>query len=85
MKKEKDNVPISTENSLKNKTGSWRSLKPIINRKKCISCRICQQCCPDSCVILNPKAEVNYDYCKGCGVCAQECPVKCIEMVEEEK
>lgn len=73
--------------SVKNKTGSWRSLKPEINRDKCIKCGRCWQYCPDAAIIMakDGKAKVNYDYCKGCGICADECPVKCIEMLKEQK
>jgi pyruvate ferredoxin oxidoreductase delta subunit len=72
--------------SLSNKTGSWRVMKPIVDRKVCIGCKLCQQYCPDSCIkILNKKSVIDLDYCKGCGVCAAECPVKAISMKEEEK
>jgi 2-oxoacid:acceptor oxidoreductase delta subunit (pyruvate/2-ketoisovalerate family) len=73
--------------SLKEKTGSWRVIKPIIDRKRCIGCNICVQVCPDGCAKLDKKkkAVVNYNYCKGCGICSEECPVKCIAMVKEKK
>jgi pyruvate ferredoxin oxidoreductase delta subunit len=73
--------------TLKNKTGSWRSVKPIVDRKRCIKCGRCWQFCPDSAIIMDKegKSTVNYDYCKGCGICAEECPVKCIAMVKEIK
>lgn len=72
--------------SLKNKTGSWRVLKPVLLRNRCNACGICVQYCPDACIkIRNKKAKIDYDYCKGCGICAKECPVKAIIMQKEEK
>jgi 2-oxoacid:acceptor oxidoreductase delta subunit (pyruvate/2-ketoisovalerate family) len=72
--------------SVANKTGSWRSMFPVVDKKVCIGCKLCQQYCPDSCVkILNKKSNIDLNYCKGCGVCAVECPVKAISMKEEEK
>ena len=72
--------------SVRNKTGSWRVMKPVVNKKICIGCKLCQQYCPDSCIkILNKKSNIDLDYCKGCGICAAECPVKAISMKEEEK
>jgi pyruvate ferredoxin oxidoreductase delta subunit len=74
--------------SIKNKTGSWRSLRPVIDREKCIKCGRCWMFCPDMAIKMDKKdgkAKVDLDYCKGCGICATECPVKCIKMVKEEK
>jgi pyruvate ferredoxin oxidoreductase delta subunit len=92
MKKEqlKFNIgAVITEpgSSMKNKTGSWRSEKPVINKDKCIKCGRCWQFCPDAAIRMQKdgKADVDYDYCKGCGICALECPVKCISMEKEEK
>lgn len=91
MKKEKPKISfgaIITEagSSTKNKTGSWRILKPIIDMKKCVGCGICEKFCPDCCIkIINKKSIINYDYCKGCGICAAECPFKAIIMEKEKK
>ena len=69
---------------IENKTGDWRTFKPIINKEKCIGCKLCWFYCPEGCISMqNGKAIVNYDYCKGCGICANECPVKAIEMKRE--
>ncbi len=71
--------------SLKNKTGSWRIFRPVVDREKCSKCRICWLLCPEGCKIeLEDCFETDLDYCKGCGICAQECPYKAIEMVLEE-
>ena len=73
--------------TIKNKTGSWRSLKPAIDKEKCIKCGRCWLFCPDAAIKMDKegKADIDYDYCKGCGICASECPVNCIKMEKEEK
>ena len=76
----------SSGSTASNKTGSWRTLKPLIDDKICISCMICWKFCPDVAVIIKGnKPKINYDYCKGCGICLEECPVKAILWEEEEK
>ncbi len=69
------------------KTGSWRSFRPVVDRKKCTRCGLCFVHCPDGAVRKNKDGsfEIDLDYCKGCGICARECPLKCIAMVLEEK
>lgn len=72
--------------TLKEKTGAWRTIMPVIDRNKCDGYGDCWAFCPDNAIsIRNKKAFVNYDYCKGCGICAQVCPVKAIRMVKDEK
>lgn len=88
FKKESDLPPaaISFRDMRYNKTGKWRSIKPIIDYKKCTSCMICWKFCPDACIeIINGKPRIDYDYCKGCGICIEECPAKAIESTEERK
>ena len=81
--------------SLKNKTGSWRNFKPVVDKSKCIACGQCSDFCPEGCIhkqeinkSINQKNKFYYeadlDYCKGCGLCAQVCPVKCIKMEIEK-
>jgi len=91
-KKEKPKISIGAVidqpgSTIKNKTGGWRSFRPIIDQEKCIKCGKCWASCPDNAIRKNKKGEFefNYDYCKGCGICANECPVKAIKMVKEEK
>jgi len=43
--------PVTSKNSLDNKTGSWRDFRPIIT-EKCTGCGICVNFCPDACVQL---------------------------------
>jgi len=74
--------------SLVNKTGAWRSMRPVFKQQECIGCRACELACPEGCVFGDPKQkqfDFDPDYCKGCGICATECPVDDIDMVMEEK
>ncbi|MFH0988044.1 MAG: 4Fe-4S binding protein [Parcubacteria group bacterium] len=90
MKTRLTGAPGSTK---ENKTGNWRTFKPVIDHAKCIACGMCSRVCPEGCVFLvGDQAlagkvfyEKDLDYCKGCGICAEECPVKCISMELEEK
>jgi 2-oxoacid:acceptor oxidoreductase delta subunit (pyruvate/2-ketoisovalerate family) len=88
FKKEAD-LPItamSLADTRYNKTGKWRSLKPVIDYSKCTSCMICWKYCPDACIeIIDEKPHINLDYCKGCAICIEECPVKAIKVEEERK
>lgn len=71
------------------KTGSWRYMKPEVEKEKCIGCATCVGFCPEASITVvsdqgtankKGKAEIDYEYCKGCGVCAEVCPVKAILM-----
>lgn len=74
-----------TGNSSVNRTGDWRTSRPVIDYAKCTKCMICYVYCPDSSITLESDLtpRVNYDNCKGCLICAEECPLKAIseEMV----
>ena len=87
-------------NSIKNKTGTWRTFKPVIRYEKCIRCMICWQYCPEPAIFKEdgsskeapkepikklPIPVIDYDYCKGCGICVNECPVKAIDFIKEVK
>ncbi len=69
--------------SIKNKTGGWRTMRPVKDVKKCIECGFCWMFCPDMC--YNEKFEADLDFCKGCGICAQVCPTSAITMEREKK
>jgi 2-oxoacid:acceptor oxidoreductase delta subunit (pyruvate/2-ketoisovalerate family) len=68
-----------------NKTGGWRSLRPVIDDEKCTSCMICWKFCPEVCITPEEKPVIDLDYCKGCGICAEECPRGAITLIEEGK
>lgn len=69
--------------SIKNKTGGWRTMRPVKDKSKCTRCGICWQFCPEA--AINEKIDIDLKYCKGCGICAKECVFKAIKMVKEEK
>jgi len=67
------------------RTGSWRTLRPVIDHENCNSCFICWSLCPDGVIAkAQGKLTVDYDYCKGCGICSHECPQHAIEMVRND-
>ena len=74
---------IDAGNSVKYKTGQWRTKDFYINKDKCSNCMLCFIYCPERCVELTTGHEISkidLDYCKGCGICAAECPKDAIEM-----
>jgi Pyruvate/2-oxoacid:ferredoxin oxidoreductase delta subunit/bacterioferritin-associated ferredoxin len=57
------------------------SLRPVVNREKCIGCGTCAKVCPSLAIkIIDRKAVVNEQDCRGCGGCNQRCPVFAIDM-----
>lgn len=93
MKKLLKKITLITKphSSRNNKTGPWRTQKPVTDLNACIGCSLCAKVCPESCIEMEKKAkfagklkpEVDYDYCKGCALCAHECPVKAIKMEDD--
>lgn len=74
-------------NSVRFKTGDWRSERPIFLSDKCKQCGLCFPVCPDDAIPVNNKQmreDFNYDFCKGCGVCARVCPFGAITMENEQ-
>jgi pyruvate ferredoxin oxidoreductase delta subunit len=69
------------------KTGTWRSLRPVVDKDQCIRCGVCWLYCPDAAIKQSEDGhfQADLEYCKGCGICARECPVGCITMVIEEE
>lgn len=70
-----------------NKTGTWRTLRPVVDYDKCTKkCWFCFDFCPDSSIEKTDGGpDIKFEFCKGCGICAYECPKKAITMVSEEK
>jgi pyruvate ferredoxin oxidoreductase delta subunit len=79
----KEGTVVDAGSSLDNKTGNWKTFKPVVDSKKCIKCGRCVVYCPDICIKLDKEIKINYDYCKGCGICSTTCPAKAIKMVKE--
>jgi len=82
---------VSNQSTEENKTGSWRTVTPIVT-DKCTGCGICAGFCPDGCIAMVAasgkfprKAQIDYDFCKGCLICVAECPVKAIEVKKDSK
>ena len=69
-----------------NRTGDWRSVRPIWNLEQCVKCGICAIFCPEGCIEMKPDGypEADMEYCKGCSICAVECWTGCIDTKEEE-
>jgi pyruvate ferredoxin oxidoreductase delta subunit len=94
-KNKKAGIPLAgavNKSTKDNKTGAWRTFRPIIT-EKCTGCGTCIMFCPDNCIFLVDRKDksklkkivkVNYDYCKGCLICANECPLKAIEKEREK-
>ena len=78
---------IEKGSSLKYKTGSWRSFKPVWDIKKCTQCMRCVVYCPDNCIPIknNKRLETDLEYCKGCLICVEVCPVKAISAKKESE
>ncbi len=77
---------VSLGNTLNNKTGSWRSMRPVVYKDECISCLLCWKFCPEPCITMkNGIPVINYDYCKGCGTCVEVCPKDAIKFEREHK
>lgn len=66
---------------------------PVIQYQLCVSCGICAQACPVSCLTMT-KAGKQGKYkkafpaltdaaCTGCGLCMKACPMEAVSMEEE--
>jgi len=78
-----DLCPIATKPSPM-LPGDWRSMRPVVDRAKCVKCAQCWLYCPVQCVVERPAwFDINLAICKGCGICATECPHRAITMIEE--
>jgi pyruvate ferredoxin oxidoreductase delta subunit len=72
-------------------TGSWRIVRPVVDRSQCTGCGQCETFCPCGVIEIHDReqdgkvVEIDWTYCKGCGICANVCPKKCIQMAAEEE
>lgn len=82
-------VILEPGNSVENRTGTWRTYRPVWDGEKCIQCLTCWIMCPDSAILAKDGkiCGIDYEHCKGCGICAEQCPpkVKAITMVLERE
>ncbi len=70
-------VPAPDKRNTLMVTGTWRTLRPVLNADLCTQCLVCVVDCPDACITLNKNAvAVDYEYCKGCGICTAVCPTE---------
>ena len=76
--------PRVSERNIGFKTSFARTFRPVIDKNKCIDCKLCYVFCPDGAIDFDP-IKVNYEYCKGCGICARMCGSKAISMPHELK
>jgi len=81
---------LAAEEPSPNKTGAWRTERPIWDPEKCIHCLSCDEACADKSILsqidangLRKMIGIDYDYCKGCAACSNVCPVKAILMISE--
>lgn len=68
--------------SLKNPTGLWRTLRPVIKHDRCHRCSsICSTFCPENAISVNENGypQIDYQHCKGCLLCMEQCPHHAIE------
>lgn len=68
-----------------NKTGNWRSARPVLHDDKCTGCMLCWKFCPEACVTVEGnRPKIHMEWCKGCAVCVTECPADALTLVDEE-
>ncbi|MCH4185157.1 MAG: 4Fe-4S binding protein [Eggerthellaceae bacterium] len=74
-------------NSVKYKTGGWRSRRPIWDPEACKNCMLCWVYCPDASIQVKDGAMtgIDLDHCKGCGVCVSECRFGALKMITESE
>ena len=71
-----------------NRTGDWRSSRPVWNLDNCVKCGVCTVFCPEGCIAMRAAdnyPEADLEYCKGCGICVSECWTGCIALEEEKE
>ena len=69
-------------------TGLWRTVRPVIDYRRCNRCWwVCSTFCPDGAIAVDADGtpHIDYDHCKGCLVCVVQCPPHAIEAVAENE
>lgn len=75
-------------NSVKVRTGLWRTLRPVIDFELCNRCWwVCSTFCPDGAIDVGEDGtpEIDYEHCKGCMICVAQCPPHAIGAVPEQQ
>ena len=85
-------IILDIGSTAKNKTGTWRTFRPVVDFEKCTGCGICEKFCPEGCIEIKKikgcggkKSVIDYYYCKGCLICMEECPFGAIFKEVEKK
>lgn len=47
--------------------------KPVVVKKRCVRCRMCEKYCPVNAIRVDEYAVIDYDVCIGCGQCIAMC------------
>jgi len=73
--------------SIQNKTGLWRTLRPVVDNNLCNGCHwVCGSFCPDNAITADADGYpvIDYEYCKGCLICMAQCPPHAIHAEPEK-
>lgn len=72
-------------NSLRQRTGHWRTFRPVLLPEKCNGCTLCFVYCPEAAIALTDRdrPRIDYEHCKGCLLCVEECPTKALVTERE--
>jgi len=79
-------VPIAWQGTEDLDTGTWRTIRPVLDIGKCNRCYVCWKYCPDLSIEVEEEGSyprIDYGHCKGCGICSNECPQGAIAMDRE--
>ncbi len=61
--------------------GNIENKEGYLIKESCIGCAKCLEVCPQQCIVLKEKAEIQQNHCLNCGRCVSICPVQAIERV----
>ncbi len=70
---------ILFERDIKEETDFVGLKKAVLNKEKCINCKICYESCRFDAISEDP-IEIHSSKCEGCGLCEFVCPVNAISM-----
>jgi phenylglyoxylate dehydrogenase delta subunit len=82
MKTESEIKMVLTQKQVK-QPSNWKTLKPVIELKKCTGCEKCAVFCPKAAITMQDrKPKIDLSKCDACLICLRECPEAAIR---EEK